>query len=104
MSDTEKSGLDEHDSHSNKGRVFTPDASPGLILRYSPDIREKLELPPLPFSLKQFQIADFLCIRRTGIEGIPLEAPWIFITGENGTGKTSLLHSLLNYINVALNE
>jgi predicted ATP-binding protein involved in virulence len=49
---------------------------------------------PLPYTLKGFQIASFQCIQRTGVSEIPVDCPWIFITGENGDGKTSLLQAL----------
>jgi DNA repair exonuclease SbcCD ATPase subunit len=33
-------------------------------------------------------------IVETGISGIPLDSQWIFLTGENGFGKTSILQAL----------
>jgi len=67
---------------------------PLLIAEPSPDIRQDGEVQPLPYTLKQFQIANFHCIVRTGVSDIPVDCPWIFITGENGDGKTSLLQAL----------
>jgi len=48
----------------------------------------------LPCTLKGFEIENFQCIRKTGIHSIPGNCPWIFVTGENGDGKTSLLQAL----------
>lgn len=49
---------------------------------------------PLPFSVKQFRIKNYNGIVETGISGIPLDSQWIFLTGENGFGKTSILQAL----------
>jgi AAA15 family ATPase/GTPase len=47
-----------------------------------------------PFCIKRFAIKDFLCIRDTGLDKIPVDCQWVFITGENGDGKTALLQAL----------
>jgi predicted ATPase len=57
------------------------------------DIQEK-DKTPLPFGIKQFKIENFQCIKETGIRDIPIDCPWIFITGDNGDGKTSLLQAI----------
>lgn len=49
---------------------------------------------PFPFCIKRFAIKDFLCIQDTGLERIPVDCQWVFITGENGDGKTALLQAL----------
>lgn len=49
---------------------------------------------PFPFCIKRFAIKDFLCIRDTGLDKIPVDCQWVFITGENGDGKTALLQAL----------
>ncbi|MBI1929971.1 AAA family ATPase, partial [Candidatus Poribacteria bacterium] len=74
---------------------------PPLIAEPSPDIRQTEGVQPLPYTLKQFQIANFHCIVRTGVSDIPVDCPWIFITGENGDGKTSLLQALAIGLNGA---
>jgi len=50
--------------------------------------------PALPFCIKRFHIKNFLCIRDTGLDKIPVDCQWVFITGENGDGKTALLQAL----------
>ncbi|MBN2663740.1 MAG: AAA family ATPase [Bacteroidales bacterium] len=48
----------------------------------------------LPFALKQFYINDFRGIKNIYLNEIPDNTQWIFLTGENGFGKTSLLQAL----------
>jgi len=50
--------------------------------------------PPLPFCIKGFSIKNFQCIRDSSLQNIPVDSSWIFITGENGDGKTALLQAL----------
>ncbi|GEM_PF-5659463 len=44
--------------------------------------------------LKNIQIQNFGPIKNIQIKGIELENRWIFLTGENGAGKTSLLKAI----------
>lgn len=48
----------------------------------------------LPCAVKQIRVKNYYGIIDTGISGIPLDTQWIFLTGENGYGKTSLLQAL----------
>jgi len=48
----------------------------------------------LPFIIKQFAIRQFQCIRYCHIPDIPLDTRWIFLLGDNGVGKTSILQAL----------
>ncbi|MCU0467197.1 MAG: AAA family ATPase [Arcicella sp.] len=48
----------------------------------------------LPYSLKQLQVHDFQGIKKTGIDGIPVDTQWIFLVGENGFGKTTILQAI----------
>lgn len=45
-------------------------------------------------SIESFEIRNFKGIKHTSIKKLPSNAPWIFITGENGFGKTSILQAL----------
>ena len=67
---------------------------PALLVKLSPEEQEKSGSQHLPISLKRFEIRDFQCIKDTGMEHLPADAPWILITGDNGDGKTSLLQAL----------
>ncbi len=64
-----------------------------LIEKYSEDVFFNKEA--LPHSIKQFQIKNYHGIIRTGIRGIPLDTRWIFLTGENGFGKTCVLQAIV---------
>jgi energy-coupling factor transporter ATP-binding protein EcfA2 len=48
----------------------------------------------LPFCLKTLKIKDFEGVKETGFEGLPIDKNWIFLIGENGYGKTTLLRSI----------
>jgi AAA15 family ATPase/GTPase len=48
----------------------------------------------LPYALKSLQIEAFQGIVRTGFEGLPIDSKWIFLIGENGYGKTTLLQAI----------
>jgi len=49
----------------------------------------------LPYAIKQLQVENFHGIIKTGFENIPIDTQWIFLTGENGFGKTTILQSLV---------
>ncbi len=48
----------------------------------------------LPIALKSFHIKNYRGIIDTQIDNIPPDTQWIFLTGENGFGKTSVLQAL----------
>ncbi len=48
----------------------------------------------LPITLKSFQIENYAGIIKTGLKDLPGDAQWIFLTGENGFGKTSVLRGV----------
>jgi predicted ATP-dependent endonuclease of OLD family len=50
--------------------------------------------PHLPYALSRMEVFDFQGIKHLIIEKIPLNASWIFLTGENGFGKTSILRAI----------
>ncbi len=47
------------------------------------------------FSILGFEIKKFQGIDKLRLQNIPLNTQWIFLTGENGFGKTSILKALL---------
>lgn len=51
------------------------------------------EIPPF-FSLLSFEIQNFKGIKEVSIKGLPENTQWIFLTGENGFGKTSVLQAI----------
>ncbi len=50
---------------------------------------------PLPDTINQFYIKDFHDIEKIHIRGISNNTQWIFLTGENGYGKTSILQAIV---------
>lgn len=58
----------------------------------------------LPIALKSFHIKGYRGIIDTQVDNIPPDTQWIFLTGENGFGKTSVLQGITKYINEILNS
>jgi predicted ATP-binding protein involved in virulence len=52
----------------------------------------------LPISLKSIEIENYAGIKKTGLKDLPSDAQWIFLTGENGFGKTSVLQAIAKAI------
>ncbi|MCU0467897.1 MAG: AAA family ATPase [Arcicella sp.] len=48
----------------------------------------------LPYSLKSLSVKKYSGIEKTSFEGLAIDTNWIFLIGENGYGKTSLLRSI----------
>ena len=51
------------------------------------------------YALKQIKIENFNGIKKTEIVDIPIDTRWIFLTGENGFGKTSILQAIVLGLN-----
>jgi len=48
-----------------------------------------------PYALKQIQVINYRGIKNIHIQNIPTDTQWIFLTGENGFGKTSILQGIV---------
>lgn len=48
----------------------------------------------MPFALKSLKVKNFDGIVATGFDSLPIDTQWIFLIGENGYGKTSLLRAI----------
>jgi predicted ATP-binding protein involved in virulence len=48
----------------------------------------------MPLGLRGIEISNFRGIRSAAIEGIPADTSWIFLTGNNGYGKSCLLQAI----------
>ncbi|NNF34813.1 MAG: AAA family ATPase [Saprospiraceae bacterium] len=48
----------------------------------------------LPYTIRDINISDFKGIKNIEVKNLPSEAKWIFLTGENGYGKTSILQAI----------
>ncbi len=53
-----------------------------------------IPLPKLPNILSRIYISNFQGIKELIIENLPFTTKWIFLTGENGFGKTSILRGI----------
>lgn len=49
----------------------------------------------MPYAIKQFRIINYKGVLDAYVTDIPIDTKWIFITGENGFGKTSILQALV---------
>jgi uncharacterized protein (TIGR02646 family) len=49
----------------------------------------------LPFAIKAFEIQKYHGIKYTHIENLPINTRWIFLTGDNSSGKTLVLQALV---------
>lgn len=47
-----------------------------------------------PLSIKGIEISTFRGIQSASVEGLPAGAPWVFLTGNNGYGKSCLLQAI----------
>ncbi len=48
----------------------------------------------LPYSLKTLKVKNFDGIKDTGFDALPIDTNWIFLIGENGYGKTTVLRAI----------
>jgi predicted ATP-binding protein involved in virulence len=102
----EKEIIDDWFKHHGKGYKTIQE---NLVIRPYPKLIEKQKdlgyvkeryrllydnaTPHLPFALSRIEIIDFQGIKHLIIQDIPLDTQWIFLTGENGFGKTSVLRA-----------
>jgi hypothetical protein len=49
---------------------------------------------PLPYAIKQIHISQLYDTTNTFLKDIPVDAQWIFLTGENAYGKTLVLRAI----------
>ncbi len=50
---------------------------------------------PLMYAIRQIRIRNYHGITDTHVSGLPADAQWILLTGENAFGKTAVLRALL---------
>lgn len=66
-----------------------------IILEESEDVYHSSNASPMPFALKRLVIENFNGVLYTSIEKIPVDTQWLFLTGENGFGKTTILQAMV---------
>jgi predicted ATP-binding protein involved in virulence len=77
----------------NFGEYFDTDSEDEEEITHEPDQYESVD-KILPYTLKQLKVKDFQGIDETEIEDIPVDTQWIFLVGENGFGKTTVLQAI----------
>jgi len=58
------------------------------------ELKDKIENTILPYSIVHIEISNYHGINKIAINDLPINSQWIFLTGENGYGKTSVLQAL----------
>lgn len=101
--DTDKLGIDNL-IRKNEERLVTEDVhnSIGFIaesnfskwLQKINGYRKDADIKRIPFSLLSFLVVRFTPIDHLNLGSIPIDSRFVFLTGENGSGKTSLLRAL----------
>ena len=67
-------------------------------LHPEPDIYTKKD-KILPYSLKNVVVSNFQGIKNAKIENLPVDTQWVFLVGENGFGKSTVLQAILLGLN-----
>lgn len=49
----------------------------------------------LPYSLKTLSVSKFQGVKHATIENLPVDTQWVFLVGENGFGKSTVLQSIM---------
>jgi predicted ATP-dependent endonuclease of OLD family len=69
---------------------------PSLLINASEDVFfDPFQQVSLPCAIKQIHIENYQGIINTRIRGIPVDSQWLFLTGENSFGKTSILQAIV---------
>lgn len=69
-------------------------ASQGQLIKKNSENQFMQATDSLPIAIKTIAIKNYLGIKDILIENLTVDSKWIFITGENGFGKTVLLQAL----------
>lgn len=67
-------------------------------LKRTQKFQKKKKSKNLPIGLYEIEIENYGLIKKLLINDIPTDAQWIFFTGENGSGKTTILKALATAI------
>lgn len=66
-----------------------------LMQKPSKNLTQFTNSQPLDYCIKQIAIKNYQGIQELHLKDLPIDAQWIFITGENGYGKTTLLQAIV---------
>lgn len=90
-----------HRSELNLSEFFDLEEDEEEILPPEPNHFESAD-KVLPYSLKQLAVKDFQGIKELSVENTPVDTQWIFLVGENGFGKSTVLQAIFLGLNGAL--
>lgn len=90
MGDSGIGFIDNADFEDQKSKV---DKYKAAFKQEDQDLSKK-EDSEKPIKIRQVEIQNYGPIKQVEILDIPFSSQWIFFTGENGTGKTSILRAL----------
>jgi AAA15 family ATPase/GTPase len=82
---------------------FIPEVEFERALEKTLSFRDKVSRNPLTQEnkgLENIEIRGFGAIKFASIRGIPEDNQWIFLTGENGTGKTTVLKAIATFLSM----
>lgn len=91
---TGKTITDETESHRNKTEVDYFYEYTNFIEKHKTENTYNDSEKILDICIKQIKIEDYQGIKNIHISEIPVDTQWIFLTGENGYGKTSVLQAI----------
>jgi predicted ATPase len=65
-----------------------------LTITDTPDVYDE-KAGVLDYALKSLAVVGYQGVKKTQIENLPIDTQWVFLVGENGFGKTTLLQAML---------
>ncbi len=75
-------------------KLFSSEKLDDPLLNDSPDTFTE-QGKTLGYCLKSLRVSNFQGIKNVKVEDIPVDCNWIFLVGENGFGKSTVLQSIL---------
>jgi len=67
-------------------------------LQNTKNFRNSIGAVTMPYALSRFKVESYGPITKLELSSLPKDSPFIFLTGENGTGKTTLLKAIATAI------
>lgn len=80
---------------------FIQDLSKVKDYKYKIELYERQLDSSRKLKIKSFEIENYGPIKSLKLDNIPINSQWIFLTGENGVGKSSVLKALARTIGVS---
>ncbi|REA63750.1 hypothetical protein DSL64_04795 [Dyadobacter luteus] len=80
-------------SHVNLKDLFKLEQDEQFLQNEPDTFSEKSDI--LHYCLKSLSVSNFQGIKRATIENLPVDTRWVFLVGENGFGKSTILQSIV---------